>query len=135
MNSLINENQSAEKARIIELNAKVERIEERYILEEITGELYQKYKQKFEIERDEIEGRMMKNTIELSKLDVFIRFTFKASENLRQLWQHGNHTQRQELQIAFFSEGVGYNRKEDKCRLEKPNYFLETVADFVGGNG
>ncbi len=85
MNSLINENQSAEKARIIELNAKVERIEERYILEEITGELYQKYKQKFEIERDEIEGRMMKNTIELSKLDVFIRFTFKASENLRQL--------------------------------------------------
>jgi hypothetical protein len=132
MNSSINENQSAEKARIIELNGKVERIEERYILEEITGELYQKYKQKFEIERDEIEGRMKKNTIELSKLDAFINFTFKASENLCQLWEQGDYTQRQELQTAFFSEGISYNRQKDECRLGKPNYFLEHVADLSG---
>lgn len=132
MNSSISENQSAEMARIIELNGKVERIEERYILEEITGELYQKYKQKFEIERDEIEGRMKKNTIELSKLDTFISFTFKAAENVRQLWEQGDYTQRQELQAAFFSEGISYNRQNDECRLGKPNYFLEHVADLSG---
>lgn len=59
-------------------------------------------------------------------------FTFKAAENLRQLWEQGDYTQRQELQAAFFSERISYNRQKDECRLGKPNYFLEHVADLSG---
>ena len=132
MNASINENQSAEMGRIAELNKKIERLEERYVLEEITGDIYQKYKQRFEIERDEIEARMKNNTIELSKLEAFIHFSFNMAVNLREMWQEGDYTQRQELQTAFFSEGISYNRKKDECRTSKPNEFLEEVSDLSG---
>jgi site-specific DNA recombinase len=132
MNSSLAENQAAERARIAELSKKVERLEERYILEEIAGDLYQKYKQKFEVERDEIEARMKNNTIELSRLDSLIKFTFTMAENLPKMWASGDYMQRQELQTAFFSEGISYNRQKDECRLDKPNYFLEHIADLSG---
>lgn len=132
MNASITENQSAEMARIAELNKKIERLEERYVLEEISGDIYQKYKQRFEIERDEIEARMKNNTIELSRLDSFIHFSFNAAENLHKMWQKGDYTQRQELQNAFVLEGISYNRKKDECRFEKTNYFLERVTDLSG---
>ena len=132
MNISLAENQAAERARIAELNKKVERLEERYILEEIAGDLYQKYKQKFEVERDEIEARMKNNTIELSRLDGLIKFAFTMAENLPKMWASGDYMQRQELQNAFFSEGITYNRQKDECRCDKPNYFLERVADLSG---
>jgi hypothetical protein len=132
MNSSLAENQAAERARIAELSKKVERLEERYILEEIAGDLYQKYKQKFEVERDEIEARMKNNTIELSRLDSLIKFTFTMAENLPKLWASGDYMQRQELQNAFFSEGISYNRQKDECRCDKPNYFLEHISDLSG---
>src|ERR1035437_8395909 len=69
MNSSIEENQFATKVKITELNKRIERIEERYILEEITGELYAKFKAKFEKERDDLEGEIHKTAIEMSKLD------------------------------------------------------------------
>ena len=54
------------------------------------------------------------------------------AENLPKMWVSGDYTQRQELQTAFFSEGISYNRQKDECRLGKPNYFLEHVADLSG---
>ncbi len=132
MNSSLAENQAAERARIAELSKKVERLEERYILEEIAGDLYQKYKQKFELERDEIEARMKNNTIELSRLDELIKFSFNMAATLPKMWSSGDYLQRQELQNAFFFEGISYNRQKDECRLDKPNYFLKRVADLSG---
>jgi site-specific DNA recombinase len=130
MNAGVEENQAAAKSKISELNRKVERLEERYIIEEIAGDLYQKYKLKFEAERDEIEGQITKNSIEMSKLDEYINFSFDLSLNLHEMWQHSDYTQRQELQKSFFPMGISYNRKKDACRTEKINYFLTHTADL-----
>jgi hypothetical protein len=54
------------------------------------------------------------------------------AENLPKMWDSGDYMQRQELQNAFFSEGISYNRQKDECRLDKPNYFLKRVADLSG---
>lgn len=105
---------------------------ERYILEEITGELYQKYKAKFETEREEIEAQIQKNTIEMSKLDEYINYSLNLSINLRKMWQHADYTQRQELQNTFFPSGITYNREKDECRIVEVNEFLEEVADLSG---
>lgn len=132
MNASTEENQGVAKVKIADLSKKVERLEERYILEEITGELYQKYKAKFETERDEFEVQIKKNKIEMSKLDEYISFTLNLSINLRKMWQQGDYTQRQELQNTFFPSGITYNRKEDHCRSEEVNEFLEEVSDLSG---
>jgi site-specific DNA recombinase len=130
MNAGVEENQAAAKSKINELNRKVERLEERYITEEITGELYGKYKQKFELERDEIEGQMKKNHIEMSKLDDYISVSLDYAVNLSKMWASGDYNQRQELQNSFFPLGISYNRKKDACRTEKINSFLTQSADL-----
>ena len=132
MNASIEENQASAKAKIADLSRHLERLEERYILEELTGELYQKYKAKFEKEKDEIDAQISKNKIEMSKLDDYINYTLNLTINLREMWQHSDYTQRQELQNTFFPKGITYNRKEDTCRSIETNEFLEEVSDLSG---
>jgi DNA invertase Pin-like site-specific DNA recombinase len=132
MNASVEENQSAAKAKMNDLNKKIERLEERYILEEITGELYGKYKEKFEKERDEIEAQIKKNRIEMSKLDDYISVSLNYAVNLSKMWASGDYTQRQELQNAFFPKGITYNRKKDSCRSIEVNDFLAESAQLSG---
>jgi DNA invertase Pin-like site-specific DNA recombinase len=138
MNSSIEENQFATKVKITDLNKRIERIEERYILEEITGELYAKFKAKFEKERDDLEGEIHKTAIEMSKLDGFLDYTLNIAAHLPKMWEEGNYTQRQLLQYMVFPEGIAYNRQEDECRSGRVNSFMahlscvsKTCATFV----
>ncbi len=135
MNKSIEENQKATKSKIEDLSRKIQRIEERYILEEISGELYNKYKQKFEAEKDEIEGQIKKNKIEMSKLDDYINFSLDLSVNLCKMWSSGDYNQRQELQKTFFPEGITYNRNKDQCRIVEVNEFLQESAKLSGDFG
>jgi hypothetical protein len=102
LNDSIIEGQAGIKRQIADLNKKIERLEERYILEEISPELYVKYKAKFEEERDKIEQDIQYHTIELSRLDDYIDYSFTLSGNLSKMWVYGDYTQRQELQNSFF---------------------------------
>ncbi len=128
MNSSIEENQSATKAKITEMNKRIERIEERYILEEITGELYAKFKAKFEKERDELDGEIRNTAIEMSKLDGFLDYTLNIAAHLPKMWEDSNYTQRQLLQYMVFPEGVTYNRQNDECRSGRVNSFMAHLA-------
>lgn len=132
MNASTEANQASAKAKTADLSHNLERLEERFILEEITGELYQKYKAKFEKEKDEIEAQISKSKIEMSKLDDYINYTLNLSLNLRKMWQQGDYTQRQELQNTFFPKGITYNRQKDECRSIETNEFLEEVSDLSG---
>lgn len=132
MNASTEANQAAAKTKIADLSKSLERLEERFILEEITGELYQKYKAKFEKEKDEIELQISKNKIEMSKLDDYIDYSLNLSINLRKMWASGDYTQRQELQNTFFPKGITYNRQKDECRSIEVNEFLEEVSDLSG---
>ena len=132
MNASTEENQASAKAKIADLSKHLDRLEERFILEEITGELYQKYRAKFEKEKDEIALQISKNKIEMSKLDDYINYSLNLSINLPKMWQQGDYTQRQELQNVFFPKGITYNRQKDECRTIETNEFLEEVADLSG---
>lgn len=130
--STIEQNQFATKVKITELNKRIERVEERYVLEEITGELYAKFKAKFEKERDDLEGEIQKTAIEMSKLDGFLDYTLNLAVNLPEMWQQGNYTQRQLLQNMVFPEGFAYNRENDECRSGRVNSFIAHLAYLSG---
>ena len=132
INSSIEENQSATKGKITELNKRVERIEERYILEEITGELYTKFKAKYEKERDDLEGEIQKSAIEMSKFDSLLDYTLNITANLPKMWEQGNYIQRQQLQYMVFPEGIAYNRQDDECRSGRVNSFIAHLAYLSG---
>ena len=129
-NASLQENEQAVNKQLNELNAKLERLEERFITEELTAELYHKYKAKFEKEIQEMEAQKANNQIEMSKLDNYIAFSLECAVNLNKMWALGNYTQRQELQNALFDSGIVYDRQKDECRSLGNNEFITTIAQL-----
>lgn len=129
-NESLKENEAAISRQIGEIKMKLERIEERFILEELTAELYTKYKVKFEKEMEDIEAERTTNKIEMSKLDDYIAFSLSCCTNLGKMWASGDYTQRQELQNALFEGGIVYDRQKDECRDTGTNEFLTTISEL-----
>lgn len=134
-NASLQENEEAINRKIRELNEKMERLEERFILEEITSELYQKYKSKFETEMEEIEAQKASNKIEMSRLEDYIATSLEFTVNLPEMWALGGYNQRQELQNALFSGGILYDRQKDECRSTGHNEFITEIARLQGSFG
>ena len=131
-NAGLEESEEMISRQLTGIRQKLERLEERFILEELTGELYNKYKAKFEKETEELEAQKANNKIEMSKLEDFISVSLKFACNLREIWASGDYTQRQELQNALFEAGIVYDRQKDECRSTGDNEFLAEIAELSG---
>lgn len=134
-NQSLHDHEGAIKKQLEALKPKIERLEERFILEEIKADLYQKYKSKFEVEIDALASQMSQNQIEMSNLEKYIEFSLSNCTNLSKMWRSGNYTQRQELQNALFSEGIVYDRQKDECRTTSENVFLNEIARISKDSG
>ncbi|MCW3122470.1 MAG: resolvase domain protein [Flavipsychrobacter sp.] len=125
------------EGQLSEVDKKLERLEERYVLEEITKDMFDKFKAKFLDERKQIEKERAKYGNKVSNLDIYIDTAFRASSKLAPEWGSADYNDKQELQYLLFPEGVYYNRKKDECRTPKVNeafrYFVR-VSRVLGEN-
>ena len=110
-----------------ELENKLNRLEERYILEEITAEMYKKYKEKFIKEKAEIEAVLLKSGKGVSNLEKCVEVILSASENISNFWDSADYTSKQRVQFTLFPEGIRYNKKLDKCRTDD----IEPVFAYI----
>jgi site-specific DNA recombinase len=131
-NASLQKNEEAIICQLRDLHQKLERLEERFILEELTADLYQKYKGKFEKELEEIEAKKASNRIEMSKLEDYIAVSLEFACDLSKMWGLGDYTQRQELQKALFEAGIIYDRQKDECRCTEDNLFITEIAELSG---
>ncbi len=134
-NKGLQENREAITKQIEAIKPQLERLEERFILEEITADLYQKYKAKFEKQIEDLAQQMTENEIEMSKLDDYLSYSLLNCINLSKMWASGDYTQRQELQNALFREGIVYDRQKDQCRSTSDNEFLNEIARISTDSG
>jgi site-specific DNA recombinase len=126
-NESLQETEGAITRQLTDIDGKLERLEERFILEELTGELYTKYKAKFEKEMEDLQAQMTQNKIEMSKLEDYLAYSLMCCGNLSKMWQLGDYNQRQELQNALFEGGIVYDRNKDECRSTGDNEFVAEV--------
>ena len=124
------ETEKSLKRKIEELKNKIERLEERHVMEELSGDLYTKYVSKLQKEKDDLEQKLQDSGIEMSKVDGFIEYIIHAADKPHEIWQSGDYADRQKLQYMVFPEGILYNRKKDECRSEKTNPVFEYIADL-----
>ncbi len=115
--------------QLSEVGKKLERLEERYVLEEITKDMFDKFQAKFIEERKEIEKELTKFGKRVSNLGEYIDTAFRASSKLATEWDSADYNDRQTLQYLVFPEGIYYNRKKDECRTPKYNL---TFGYFAG---
>jgi site-specific DNA recombinase len=112
-----------------EVNKKLERLEERYVLEEITRDMFDKFKAKFTEEKKEITKELSKTGKRVSNLDECIEAAFDFSSKLATAWDVADYANKQTIQYLVFTEGISYNRKNDQCRTLEVN---EVFSYFAG---
>lgn len=113
-----------------EIVKKIERIEERFVLDEIERELYQKSIKKYKTEKQEIEGQMQKMDFKVSNLSEYLDQSIMLASKLPEIWASGHYEAKQNLQYLVFPEGIYYNKQNDKCRTERVNSVFALMASI-----
>jgi len=112
------------------LNAKIERLEERYIEEEITAELYHKFSSKYKEEKREIEKKLLDATKQVSNLEECVEMTMGFASEMATRWHSADYSTKQDIQFLLFPQGISYDKKSDRCRTSRINIPLAYLAYF-----
>lgn len=113
-----------------EVNRKLDRLEERYVMEEITKEMFDKYAGRLRAERQELEGRMEKTAERVSNLDLCIQQAIDLATKLARVWDLSDYNGKQQLQFLLFPDGMYYNRKTEGCRTPKVNSVFSYISSL-----
>jgi site-specific DNA recombinase len=116
------------KQQYHDLNKKVERLEERFIEEEITGELYHKFLQRYTDEKRELEKHLLKASEQVSNLEQCVDTAIDFAVNMPSKWLSAGYFTKQRLQFLIFPEGITYNRETDQCRTNRINSVFVYIA-------
>lgn len=127
------ENKEVWERKREELVKKMERLEERFVMEEITAELYQKYLPKLQEEKVQVEEQLAKTQIGVSKWEDAVEIIAELCCNLSKTWQQSNYSNKQKLQYLVFPKGMEYDRKNDLCRSEEVNPVFSYIAEVTRG--
>ncbi len=135
----VNENQDKVndqfKRQLIEIDKKAERLEERFVNEEIKPDLYEKFSAKFRQEKIEVEQQMKGCPVSSSNLEYYINRSIELSSELPSLWASSDLDGKQRLQNLIFPEGIYYNKQKDQTRTTKINSVFLLSGGKIKGSG
>ena len=125
------ENNTLYKTRLTEFQKKLESVEEKYVLSEITKELYDKYTAKYQSEIKEITDVLSKTSKFSSNRKKCIDFVTKVCLKPSVWWGSEKLGQRMLMQNLMFPEGIIYDRKNDIVRTTKINSLFAPIPELV----
>lgn len=109
------------------IDEKIEKIEERYVIGEINGELYNKFVHKFKKEKEDTEAEIQKSSLESSNLNYYIDESLNLFTKLNNIWSSSDYSSKQKLQNVLFPDGIVYDRQNDEVRTPRTNSVMELV--------
>ena len=99
------------RTQLTKLNIKIERLEERFIEEEVSKELYDKHNVKLAKEKKEIEQTIQNFAIESSNLNNCLEWVFTIVQNLPEMWAYEDYAHSETIQKVMFPDGITYDWK------------------------
>ena len=121
MNKQNAEHEIALRARLKEVQVKLDKVEEGFVLGRINEALYKKYSAKYNIEKNEINTELQKLGYKLSNLNKYIDFSVTIAGNLNKIWASGNYQLKQKIQYLMFTDGILYDKKDGDYVTQKAN--------------
>jgi site-specific DNA recombinase len=115
-----------------EINKKLERLEERFLDEDITKDLFEKFTTKLKAEKLTIEKQLQKVPEKTSNLEKTIEKAINLSTKLNTAWHSADYIGRHKIQYLLFPDGISYNRKNDECRTLRVNEIFRAMASLAG---
>jgi site-specific DNA recombinase len=116
------------RKQIAELNSKLQRLEERYIEEEIEKEMFYGYREKYRAELKNLEDVLAKTGVGVSNLEKLIEKAIDLYGKLSTVWSLGDYSTKQKLQFWVFPDGIRFNKKNGGCRTETINPVILQIA-------
>jgi site-specific DNA recombinase len=130
------EQEKALQKKLIEVTKKIDTIEEKYyVLEQMSGESFEKFYARYSEERDEIKKQLGKLTPQISNLKKSIREAVTFTSKLATVWTSSPVSTKEKLQRLIFPEGIIYCKKMEAFRTEKVNSFFTLIADTAKDAG
>ena len=112
------------------LDAKLDRLEERFVFEEITSSQYGKFKSKMEQEKHKIQEQLAKSSFNGSNLRKSVDIALKYALNLPSLWERGNIETKRSIQNMVFPDGLGYDFKNKRVQTFRVNSIFASIASM-----
>jgi site-specific DNA recombinase len=119
------------KSQLVETKKKIERLEDRFVNEEINKEIFDKFHAKLKSEQREIETNLNKPQNNASNPEKAVEIAVHLASKLNTLWASSDYPQKLNLQNLVFPEGISYNRKNDECRTLRTNSIFLSIADIA----
>ena len=119
--------EKANKKRISEIKGTIDKLEERFVLDEITKEQYQKFLKKFQEDINVLEKECADMSSSSSNLQKAITRGLEIAENIGVLWESSSFESKQKLQYLVFPEGVTYDKKNSKVRTIRVNSLFAAI--------
>ncbi|RZJ92829.1 MAG: hypothetical protein EOO20_00495 [Chryseobacterium sp.] len=113
-----------------EIKNKINRLEERYVEDEISGELYKKYSEKYNQEKAEIEQDLMSLSNKKSNLEKCVNLALDYASELPLKWLSADYHTKQQMQALLFPKGISYSKKTDESRTTAINSVFLYIAYF-----
>jgi site-specific DNA recombinase len=119
------------ESQLKEIRKKLERLEERFVNEEISREIFEKFHKKLKTEKLEIETNLHKPENRSSNPEKAIEVAIHLASKLNTLWDCSDYLQKQKLQNLVFPEGLQYHRKNDSLRTIRTNSVFVSISELV----
>lgn len=113
-----------------EVERKIERIEEKYLWDEITPAMYEKHRPKLDLQKAEIERELAQAEKEISNLEKFVNEGLDFAANLAVFWEKGGYKDRQRVQKIVFPEGMVFDAQNSKCLTPRVNEAIRLLAQI-----
>lgn len=101
------------------IQTKLERLEERHILEEITSDMFAKYQAKFKAEAVEIQKLIHQSPKLVSNPTYVTEMALHYAKNMNEMWVSSSFQEKVRLQNLIFPEDLVYSKKNDECRTPR----------------
>jgi site-specific DNA recombinase len=125
------------KANFQEISHKMERLEQRYMDEEITQDLFVKYGAKYKGERLKVSEELRKKEAFSSNYEEDADLILDYAINISKMWASTGYKEKQRLQYFVFPKGISYFKQIDGVRTEDYNSLFLQIAlsqQEAGGN-
>ena len=120
------------KKKIAEKKALLEKIEHKFIADQISEDIYQKHSEKIRIEIAALSKETDMSQIDGSNLELAVSKCLTIAQNLSQAWVSAEYEQKQRLQKLVFPEGILYSKQKGVVRTPRVNSLFEAIPLLAG---
>ncbi len=117
------------ESKITDLKQKIEKLEKRFLNEEIDKQFYDKYRSIFVAELNEIVGENEESEKQLSNIEKILEKCFDYCENINKIWASSDSDDKHKLIKIIFKDKIYYNKDKSEYLTFEKNSIIEYISE------